>query len=151
MQCQPPGKWFEEFEAGQQFRTVGRTISETDIINFAGLSGDFNQLHTDREYAKETPFGQPIAHGMLVASIAEGSLNRLGIMEGTAFAFLGINWKFLKPVLVGDTITIGIEVMEKKETKHQDRGVVVFLAQVFNQREEVVQEGQWTMMLRRHP
>ncbi len=149
MEYQPPGKWFDDFEIGQEFRTVGRTITETDIINFAGLSGDFNQLHTDREFAKKTPFGQPIAHGMLVASIATGAINRLGVIEGTAMAFLGLAWQFLKPVLIGDTVSVLAKVKEKKETKHSDRGIVVFSAQVLNQSDEVVQEGQWTMMMRR--
>ena len=81
------GMYFEEFEIGSEVFSPGRTISEADIVNFAGLSGDYNQLHTDAEFAKGTPFGKRIAHGLLVLSIASGLAARLGFIEGTALAF----------------------------------------------------------------
>ena len=88
------GLYFEEFEVGQKIMTVGRTVAESDIFTFAGFSGDFNQIHTDAEFSKDTPFGQRVAHGLLGLSIASGLAMRTGILEGTVIAFREIkNWK----------------------------------------------------------
>ncbi len=95
------GLYFEEFEIGQQIVSMGRTITESDIGLFAGLSGDFNQLHTDEEYAKNSLFGRRVAHGMLILAIASGLAMRTGILEGTTLAFREISeWKFSKPVFL---------------------------------------------------
>ena len=92
------GMWFEEFEAGQQVITPARTITESDIVSFAGLSGDYNQIHTDAEFARTTPFGQRVAHGILGLAIASGLAMRTGVLEGTVIAFREINnWKFTNP------------------------------------------------------
>ena len=99
------GMWFEEFEVGQRIITPGRTITESDIVSFAGLSGDYNQIHTDAEFSSKTPFGKRVAHGLLVLSIASGLAMRTGVLEGTVLAFREINnWKFSLPVFIGDTI-----------------------------------------------
>lgn len=99
------GMWFEEFEVGEQIISPGRTITESDIVSFAGLSGDYNQIHTNAELAGKTPFGQRVAHGLLGLSIASGLAMRTGVLEGTVIAFREINnWKFTNPIFIGDTI-----------------------------------------------
>src|SRR4030065_587855 len=101
----PRGMWYEEFEVGQRIITPGRTITESDIVSFAGLSGDYTQIHTDAEFSSKTPFGKRVAHGLLGLSIASGLAARTGVLEGTVLAFREINdWKFSRPILVGDTI-----------------------------------------------
>ena len=111
----PRGFYFEEFEINQVFTSSARTITEGDIVSFAGLSGDYNQIHTDVEFCKSTPFGQRIAHGLLVTSIASGLIAQSGLLEGTVIAFREINqWKFTKPIFIGDTVHVITEVIEKK-------------------------------------
>ncbi|MFQ5944789.1 MAG: MaoC/PaaZ C-terminal domain-containing protein, partial [Anaerolineae bacterium] len=101
-----PGLYFEEFQVGHQVTSPGRTITETDIVTFAGLSGDYNQLHTDAEFSRTASFGQRVAHGLLGLAVASGLAGRLGLIEGTAEAFAGINWKFSAPIYIGDTISL---------------------------------------------
>ena len=114
------------------------------------LPGRAAPLHTDEVFAKETMFGARIAHGMLVLSISTGLAARTGIVDGTAMAFLGIvDWKFLAPVLIGDTVHV-IQIVEaKRETKKPDRGVITFKSQIINQKGDIVQEGLRTLMVRR--
>ncbi|MBE3587921.1 MAG: MaoC family dehydratase N-terminal domain-containing protein [Thermoanaerobacteraceae bacterium] len=137
--------FFDELNIGDEAESAGRTITETDVVNFAGLSGDFNALHMDAEFAKKTIFGERVAHGMCVASIASGlwfSMPRLATL-----AFLGLDdWRFVKPVKFGDTIKVKRKVSAKKETK-PDRGIVTFDIEVINQNGEVVQQGKWNMMV----
>jgi len=148
MAYRPPGRYFEEFEVGDEYETVSRTITETDITNFAGVSADFNQLHTDVEFAKKTPFKQRIAHGLLGVAFVSGLIGRSGLIEGTTFAFLEItSWRFLGPNFIGDTVTTKVKVISKKETKKEDRGVVTFEISLVNQRNEVTQQGLWTVMM----
>ncbi len=145
-----PGKHYEELEVGDEFDTVSRTITEADIANFCGVSGDFNQLHTDIEFAARTPFGQRIAHGMCGMSIASGCVNRSGLIEGTTVAFKAIReWKFKKPIFINDTIHVKVIVHEKHEAKKDDRGLITFLLSVINQRDEVVMEGLWDLLMAR--
>jgi acyl dehydratase len=145
-----PGKYFDDLDIGDEFTTVSRTVTETDIINFCGVSGDFNQLHTDIEFAARTPFGQRIAHGMCGMTIASGCLNRCGLIEGTTVAFQGIKeWVFKKPLFINDTIYVHIKVKDKKESKKPDRGLISFWMDVINQREEIVMEGQWDVLMSR--
>lgn len=146
------GLFYEEFNEGDEFTSPRRTITEADIVAFAGLSGDYNPLHTDAEFAKETIFGERIAHGLLVLSISTGLMARTGILAGTAMAFLGINeWRFTAPVLIGDTVHVKQIVDSKRETKKADRGIVTFKSQIINQKGDVVQEGLRTIMIRRKP
>src|SRR5258708_13901973 len=100
------GLWYEELTEGLAIETRGRTITEADIVNFAGLSGDFNPMHTDAVFAANTPYGARIAHGALVLSIATGLTYQLGFLEGTVLAFTGIECKFRAPVFIGHTINI---------------------------------------------
>lgn len=145
------GRFFEEFKVGEQFETGSRTVTETDVVNFAGVSGDFYPLHMDEVYAKTTPFKGRIAHGLCGLSIASGLCIQTGIFDKTLLAFLNMNWKFVKPIRIGDTLTVKLEVVEKKETRQNDRGIVVLAVLVMNQDKETVQEGQWTVLLSRRP
>ncbi|HEY8449088.1 MAG TPA: MaoC/PaaZ C-terminal domain-containing protein [Bacillota bacterium] len=147
-----PGLYFEDFEVGAQYVTPRRTVTEADVVAFAGLSGDYNPLHTDAVFARETPFGRPIAHGLLVLSIVSGLFGRLGLTDGAALAFLGIDeWRFRKPVFFGDTIYARITIADKRETSKPDRGIIFRKVEVFNQDDELVQEGQLNLMVRRKP
>jgi 3-hydroxybutyryl-CoA dehydratase len=142
------GHYFEEFEVGYNVVSPARTITEADICAFAGLSGDFNPLHTDAEFARATPFGERIAHGMLGLSAATGLAARLGFIDGTALAFLGVDWKFRKPILVGDTIHVVVAVTDKKAMPRMGGGIVVFDVRVVNQADDVVQRGTWNILVR---
>ena len=144
----PRGMCFEEFELGLELRTAARTITETDIVNFAGLSGDFNFIHTDAEGSKATPFGQRVAHGMLVASIATGLAVQHGFIDGTTLAFRELTWKFTKPVFIGDTLYVQVKVIETKAMAKLGGGLVTFEARVINQHGEVVHKGEWRMLIK---
>ena len=149
MQYAPKGKFFDEFEDGESNCTASRTLTEADIVNFAGLSGDFNPLHTDEVFAHATPFGTRIAHGMLVASIATGLANQSGLFEGTTIALLSQTIRYLGATRPGDTIRLELTVQERKESKKPDRGVITFQAAVKNQKDETLLDGEWTLMMRR--
>jgi 3-hydroxybutyryl-CoA dehydratase len=143
----PRGRYFEEFEIGDVVETAARTVTETDVMLFAGLSGDYNQIHTDAEFTKGTRFGERVAHGLLGLSIASGLAARLGLIEGTVEAFTGLEWKFRGPILIGDTIRVRLEVKRKKEMVRLGGGFVVLDVAVLNQRDETVQKGTWTALI----
>jgi len=143
------GLTFEQFNVGDRFASQGRTVTEADVVAFAGLSGDFNPLHTDASFAQGTPFGERIAHGMLVAAMASGMANWTGVFEGTTLALMEQVLRYKGAVRLGDTVHLELEVAEKKETSKADRGVVTFEARVVNQKGEGVIEGRWTLMMRR--
>lgn len=148
---EPRGRYFEEFEIGDAVETSARTVTESDVVSFAGLSGDYNQLHTDAEYAKDTMFGERIAHGLLGLSIVSGLSSQLGFAEGTVEAFMSLEWKFRNPIRFGDTIRARLEVKRKKEMARLGGGFVVFDVVVLNQRDEMVQKGSWTLLIRSAP
>ncbi len=146
------GQYFEEFEVGQKIITVGRTVAESDIFNFAGFSGDYNQIHTDAEFAKGTPFGQRVAHGLLGLSIASGLAMRTGMLEGTVIAFREINhWKFIAPVFIGDSLHVEMEVMETKALPRIGGGSVVITLDVKKQSGETTMKGNWTVLVMSRP
>jgi 3-hydroxybutyryl-CoA dehydratase len=147
----PPGRYFEEFEIGESIETPARTITEADVVTFAGLSGDYNPLHTDAEFAKETMFGERVAHGLLGLSIVSGLAWRTGFMEGTADALISVETKFRNPVKFGDTIRARFEVKQKKAMKRMGGGFVTLGVVVLNQRDETVQKGDWTVLIRSAP
>jgi acyl dehydratase len=149
MGYQPHGLTFDEFKEGHTFVCQSRTVTEADVVAFAGLSGDFNPLHTDDTFAATTPFGQRIAHGMLVIAIATGQANQLGIFEGTTKALMEQTIRYVGPVLFGDSIHLELTVASKKETSKTDRGIIVFDTAVKNQDGKNVIEGQWTLMMDR--
>jgi len=149
---QARGLFFEEFEIGQTFMSSARTITEGDIGLFAGLSGDYNQIHTDAEFSKTTPFGQRVAHGLLITSIASGLIAMSGLLEGTVLAFREIdNWKFTRPTFIGDTIHVITEVLETKSIPRLGGGTVVILVDVRNQNDETVMKGKWTALMASKP
>jgi 3-hydroxybutyryl-CoA dehydratase len=142
------GMYFEEFEVGQQIVTSGRTITESDIVIFAGLSGDYNQIHTDAEHSKTTPFGKRVAHGLLGLSVASGLAVQTGMMEGTVIAFREISsWKFVKPIFIGDTIHVVMEVKETKALRRVGGGSIVIELNVKNQNDETVMKGIWNALI----
>jgi acyl dehydratase len=139
--------YYEDYHVGQEFVTKSRTVTEADVVNFAALSWDTNALHTDAEFAKKTPFGERIAHGMLGIVIHSGLSQMLGIMEGTLLAFLGMTWSFLLPIKIGDTVHVVQRVKEMRETSKANRGLVTFEKELVNQRGEIVQKGTTTVLL----
>ncbi|MGE5251834.1 MAG: MaoC/PaaZ C-terminal domain-containing protein [Bacteroidota bacterium] len=146
------GLYYEEFEIGQKIVTVGRTITESDIMTFAGLSGDFTQLHTDAEYSSKTPFGQRIAHGLLGVAVTSGLAMRTGVLEGTVIAFREIGeWKFTKPVFIGDTIHARLTVTDTKPYPRLNGGSVSIDFDVRNQRNETVMRGTWVVIVASKP
>src|SRR5438552_2260292 len=116
------GLYWEEFEEDTDYVTRGRTITEADVVAFAGLSGDFNPLHTDAEFMKGSPFGERIAHGMLVSSIATGLNSQMGWFEGTTVALVEAAFRFKAPVKLGDTVHVSMRVKDRKETRRPDGG-----------------------------
>jgi acyl dehydratase len=146
------GLFWEEWKIGKSFETAARTVTETDVVMFAGISGDYNPLHINEEYCKKTQFGTRIAHGPLVYAIAAGLLFQLHLYDDTLVAFLGFeNLRFTKPVKIGDTIHAKVTVTELTETSKPDRGVMKRLLQVINQNGDVVQEGIQAFLLHRKP
>lgn len=149
--ARPRGLYFEEFTVGDAVESVGRTITETDVVNFAGISGDYNLIHTDAEYSKSQMFGQRVAHGLLVLSIASGMAVRLGFMEDTVIAFRGLEWRFAAPVFIGDTVRLRVTVEECKPMPRLGGGLVTFKMEVINQRSEVVNRGTWEILCKGAP
>lgn len=148
----PRGRYFEDFEVGSEFTTPARTITSTDIVNFACLSGDFNEVHTNHEYCRTTQFGEPIAHGPLVYAVAAGLQYASGVNDGTLLALLQIdNWRMLGPIKHGDTIRMRSKVLSKKPSSKNDRGVVSLLRQIVKQDDTVAQEMTATLLYRRRP
>lgn len=146
------GLYFEEIEVGRQFTSPGRTVTEADIVAFAGQSGDFNLIHTDAAYAEHGPFGKRVAHGLLVLSIASGLANRTGFIEGTVLAWRDIEqWKFTRPVFIGDTVRVDIRVLETKPMPRLGGGMVQLEVRVLNQQDEVVQRGRWGILVQNRP
>ena len=144
----PRGRYFEEFVVGEKMTSQGRTITESDIVAFAGLSGDYNPVHTDAEFCKSGQFGERIAHGLLVLSVASGLAWQLGFMAGTADAFLSLECKFTGPTKIGDTLTVSAEVAQKRGMPGSTGGMVMFNVEVKNQRDEVIQRGKWNVLVR---
>ncbi len=140
--------FYEDLNIGDQDQSTGRTITETDVVSFAGLSGDFNNMHIDEEFAKKTVFGTRVAHGLCVLSIASGlwfTMQRLDTI-----AFMGLeDWRFSKAVKFGDTIRITRNLVEKREHKRPNMGFLIFEVKVHNQADEVVQEGKWVILVQR--
>src|SRR5713226_10652724 len=130
--------YFEDFQVDAVFETRGRTVTEADIVNFAGLSGDFIELHTNEEYARQSPFGRRIAHGLLTLSISNGLMVQMNLITDTVVAFYGLDkLRFVKPVFIGDTIQVRKSVVDTL-TKGGEVGVVTFDTSVLNQNGETV-------------
>ncbi|MBW2056993.1 MAG: MaoC family dehydratase N-terminal domain-containing protein [Deltaproteobacteria bacterium] len=147
------GKFFEDWDEGAEYLTPSRTMTETDVVMFAAMSGDYNELHTSEEYMKNTQFGRRLVHGLLGLAVSHGLLFRTGLLEGTSIAFLEIeSWRFQAPIFFGDTIRVKIKVAEKRASRSKpDRGIVKLYLEVINQEGTVVQSGFKTLMMRRRP
>ena len=142
------GIYFEDYSPGQKIITTSRTITETDIVNFAGISGDYTQIHTDLEYSKETPFGQRVAHGLLGMAICSGLAAQTGVMEGTVLAFREIkDWKFMKPIFINDTVHAELTVKSKKEMARIGGGAVEIDVYLKNQSQDTLMRGTWVVLI----
>ena len=137
--------YFDDFQVGQKFISKARTLTEADIVNFAGVSWDHNQLHTDAKYAGQTQYGRRIAHGLL-GVIAHAGLT-YQLTEDSILALLELSWKFHLPIYIGDTIHVEQTVKELRESTTGDRGILTFEKEVKNQKNEVVQTGRTTILL----
>ncbi len=147
---QARGLYFEDCTPGLKVTSAGRTISESDIMQFAGLSGDWNAIHVDAEYAKQSMFGERVAHGLLGLSIASGLAMQLGFLDRTVEAFTSLDWKFRGPIKIGDTIHMTAEVTKTKAMGDKG-GFVFFNVVVKNQRGETVQRGEWAVVVKSKP
>ena len=145
-----PRRYFDEIELGEEYESPGRTVTEADIVMFAGLSGDYNVLHTDAEFMKKSIFGERIAHGLLCLAIQSGLFSRATAPYAT-LALGGLRWKFKVPVKISDTIRLRAKVIEKKDLEKPDRGLIVLERTVLNQRDEVVQQGQTDLIVQKRP
>jgi len=135
------GVCFEDLQVGQEYQSPGRTVTEADIVIFAGLSGDYNVLHTDAEHMKTSVFGARIAHGLLALSIQQGLLGR-SMPERSGERMVGLKWKFRGPVKIGDTLRVRARIAAKKDADEAGWGMVTMERQILNQHGEVVQEGE---------
>ena len=141
---------FEDLEVGVAWRSGGRTVTEADIAAFAGVSGDFNPIHVDAQYAADTVFGQRVAHGALVLAIATGLRQQQGTFRGTLKAWLGMrDWRFTAPVRIGDTVHVVTEVTELRDTKDPLAGLAIQRVEVRNQRGEAVAKGEFVTLMHR--
>ena len=147
----PQGRYFEEFQVDDVVVSARRTITEADVVMFAGLSGDYTQIHTDAEFARQGLFGQRVAHGLLGLAIASGLTARLGFIEGTALAFRELTWKFSLPIFFGDTIHVKATVASLKALRRLGGGSVTFDIKVINQEDKVVQRGEWVLLIASKP
>lgn len=146
------GLYFEEFEVGESFLSPGRTVTESDIVSFAGLSGDYTLIHTDIEYSKSTPVKKRVAHGLLGLAITSGLAVRTGVLEGTVIAFREINtWKFVKPIFIGDTVHVELLVVDKKELRRMGGGAVDIELRLLNQNDETIMKGIWKVLIASTP
>ncbi|MYN13122.1 dehydratase [Pusillimonas sp. TS35] len=135
--------YFEDFSPGQVFESGGRTLTETDLTFFSMLSGDWNPIHADAEYARGTRYGQRVVHGALGIAVSTGMLHELGIFHGSVIAMLGFrNWNFLAPLLVNDTIHLRLTILDATLGKSGRSGKVGRRFELINQRGEVAQEGE---------
>jgi acyl dehydratase len=136
----PQHLYVEDVEVGQEWESLGRTLTQTDIVNFAGLSGDFNPVHIDHEFARSTPFHQPVAHGLLVLAMCSGLTLYSPPMRTLAFLELR-EWRFREPVFIGDTLRVRSTILDKVVRARGRRGIITWRRQIFNQDAKVVQEG----------
>lgn len=150
MAYEPKGRYWDDFKVGETFETAARTVEAGDVSLFAGLSGDFNPLHLNEEFAKTSPFGGRVAHGILTLAISNGHQNQLGIFEGTTLALLGIDRiRFRGPVRLGDTVHTAMTIKETKPSSKPDRGVVTYEVAVKNQKGETVMHCEQSVLMMR--
>ena len=144
----PKGFYLEDYEIGREYTSQGRTITDADMVNFAGVSGDFNPLHTDEEFGKANQFGKRIAHGALGFIISTGLNNQMGIAEGTTIAFIECTVKYTAPLLIGDTVHIVVIPTEVIHSSKPGKGILKQLVKLVNQDERVIMESNQTLMVK---
>ena len=144
----PKGFYLEDYEIGREYTSQGRTITEADVVNFAGVSGDFNPLHTDEEFGKANQFGKRIAHGALGFIISNGLNNQMVIAEGTTIAFIECTVKYTAPLLIGDTVHIVVIPTEVIHSSKPGKGILKQLVKLVNQDERVIMESNQTLMVK---
>jgi len=146
------GRYFEEFSVGEKISTETRTVTEKDIMTFAELTGDNNRIHTDAEFSRVGPFGRQIAHGLLGLSLMMGLVWRTGILDGTVLAFREIDdWKFIKPIFIGDVIQAELSIVEAKALPRIGAGSLELEAEVRNQGGEVCMKGELNVLVLSRP
>ena len=148
MSYEMQGRFFEDWDEGHELWTSSRTVTEADIAAFAGVSGDFNPLHTSEVFAAGTPMKTRIAHGMLGVAIATGLANQTRTMEGTTIALMSQTLNYRAPVFPGDTLTLCLTVAKKKPSSKGGKGIVWFDMNLVNQRDETVTSGEWVLLMR---
>lgn len=146
------GRYFEEFQVGEKITTQARPITDSDIMNFATLTGDNNRIHTDADFSRNGPFGKRISHGLLGLSVASGLLWQTGILDGTVIAFREINeWKFVKPVFIDDVVHAELQALETKALPRIGGGSVVVAVELKNQDNDACMRGKWTLLVMSRP
>lgn len=143
-----PGLFYEDFAEGRAWTTAARALGEAEVAAFAGLSGDHTWLHTDALAAARGPFGERVAHGLLGLAALSGLMMEMGFLAGTVEAFLGLAWRFTGPIRFGDHIRGEIAVQSRRLSR-KGQGLVTFALKMKNQKDETVQEGEFTLMVRR--
>ena len=149
-----PGYTYADLRVGLTFRSPGRTITEADVVAFAGLTGDYSELHTSEVYARASQFGRRVAHGMLGLAYAHGLMwPRTGELRETAVAFLGISdWRFLGPIFVGDTIFVNYALAELRDSKSKPtQAIATFDVEIVDQDGRVVQRGRKALLVSKVP
>lgn len=144
---EPAGLYLEDFEIGKEYVSAGRTITEADVMTFAGLSGDYNPLHVDEEFAKTNMFGTRIAHGALGFIISTGLTNQMRTHEGTTIAFMECTLKYVAPLMIGDTIHVVVVPTEKRHSSKPGRGILKQNLKLFNQDDKLIMESDQVLMM----
>ncbi|MCB2224462.1 MAG: MaoC family dehydratase N-terminal domain-containing protein [Actinobacteria bacterium] len=145
---------WQDLHVGLSFRSPTRTVTETDVVMFAAMTGDYSELHTSRAFAEKTQYGQRVAHGLLGLAVGHGLMwPRTNALRDCAIAFLGISdWRFRGPIFLGDTIHVDYEVVEVRDSRsNPDQGICTFGVKIVNQRGEVVQEGRKALLMSKVP
>lgn len=144
--------FYEDFDLGQTFDSLGRTVTDTDLSLFCMLSGDWHPLHSDEEYAQTTQFGRRVVGGVFGVALVTGAMSRWGIFEQSVVAMLSISeWRFLEPIFVGDTLSVRMTVLDKRLTKSGTNGIIDRGFAICNQRGGVVQEGRSDALIKLRP
>lgn len=142
------GQYFDDYSVGQKFTTHGRTLTETDLVNFCGLIGDYEPPHADETFARSTPLGRRVMQGCLVTTAAEGLMSRSGLFDGTVITLLSSAWDYRAPVFIGDTVHAQLAVKEARKSSKGGRGVVTFAVSIRNQDDKEVVSGNYVMMVK---
>lgn len=145
------GRYFEQYHVGEEIETFGRTVGESDVLLFMGLSGDYNPIHSDAEFARNSFYGQRIAHGLLIQAMATGLATQTGLLDGKILAFRELSCKFSRPVFIGDTIHVKMNVTELRPNPQLQGGHVIVQFTILNQHGEKVQRGGWEFIVQSQP